>query len=173
MIDSEVLDFFARFCRVGEDVICKQFLLKSHTATGCILPRLLTRENVRQYSGIAFDNLKFSELAWSRKGILRPSPPISPLGMGGVRYKTKYSKAEQAVKRATKKKKEKAIRVKLKQIRTRRKLRKLSMTPEETFLFRIEKVVYLNLQSASSPRVSIFCFFQVPYFYAFNAVCLY
>lgn len=125
--------------RAGEDLICKQFLLNSHSATGCVLPRLLTRENIRQYGGIAFDNLKFSELTWSRKGILRPSPPINPLSMGGVRYKVKYSKAEQALKRATKKKKEKAIRVKLKQIRMKRKLRKLSMTPEETFLFRIEK----------------------------------
>jgi len=73
--------------------------------------------------------------------------------MGGVRYKAKYSKSEQAAKRAAKKKKEKAIRVKLKQIRLGRKLRKLSMTPEQTLVFRIEKVVYLTLQSASVPRI--------------------
>lgn len=125
--------------RASEDVKCEQFLLHSRSATGCVLPRLLTWVNVRHCGGIASDNLGFTDQGWSRNGILRPLSPVSPFSVGGVRYKTKYSKAEQAAKRATKKKREKAIRVKLKQIRLKRKLRKLSMNPEETLLFRIEK----------------------------------
>ncbi|KAG0632325.1 hypothetical protein M758_1G320100 [Ceratodon purpureus] len=126
----------------NEDVLRQRCLLQSRTGTGYMLPRMLllqSRGYFRQYSGIAFENSRCTELAWSRRGFLRPSPSVSPFVSGGIRFKTRYNKAEQAAKRASKKKKAKAVRLKLRQIRLAKKLRKASMTPEQALLWRIGK----------------------------------
>lgn len=135
-----------RFCS-NEDGTRQQLLVQSHTGTEYKSSRSLLLQpwkKFRQFSGIAFDDSVCTGLAWSRRGFLRPSPSASPFISGGMRFKTKYNKAEQVAKRAAMKKKAKAIRVKLRQIRQAKKLRKASMTPEQTFLWRIAKVEFVT-----------------------------
>ncbi|XP_024369529.1 uncharacterized protein [Physcomitrium patens] len=122
----------------SEDVTCRKLHMATrHMSSMSLL--LQQGEKFRQYGAMAFVYLRCIEPGWSSRGSLLPSPASNPFITGGIRWKTKYSKSEQAAKRAAKKKKAKQIRVKLRQIRLAKKLRKASMTPEQTFLWRIEK----------------------------------
>lgn len=95
--------------------------------------------NFRLYGSVTGANGRQSRLSAAHRGPLSPSSLGNPFVTGGVRFK--QNKSAQAMKRSAKKKKSKLVRNKLRQIRSEKKARKASMSPEETLLWRIEKVL--------------------------------
>lgn len=100
--------------------------------------------DARHYGSIAAgdDGRRQEGLVWGYRGstiaLLSPLNK-NPFVVGGVRYK--QNKSMQAAKRASRKKKAKQVRNKLRQMKLAKKLRKATMTPEETLVWRIERVM--------------------------------
>ena len=97
------------------------------------------RANAGLYGSVTGANGRQSRLSAAHRGPLSSSSLGNPFVIGGVRFK--QNKSAQAMKRSAKKKKSKLVRNKLRQIRSEKKARKASMSPEETLVGRIEKVL--------------------------------
>ena len=119
---------------------CTQMFSQLHTQNLLAMSQCLL--DARQYGSIAGDDGRRQEgLVWGYRGSTIALSPLNknPFVVGGVRYK--QNKSMQAAKRASRKKKAKQVRNKLRQMKLAKKLRKATMTPEETLVWRIERVM--------------------------------
>lgn len=114
----------------------------SHLHTQNLLASSQCLLHVRHHSSIAGgDGRRREGLIWGYSGSTIALSPLNknPFIVGGVRFK--QNKSMQAAKRASRKKKAKQVRNKLRQMKLAKKLRKATMTAEETLVWRIERVM--------------------------------